>query len=392
MKSIREADVKGKRVLLRVDFNVPLSEGTVTDDARIRGSLPTIKYLADEGAKVIILTHLGRPSGIGFEADFSVAPAARVLGRLLGAEVLVSPEVTGEASQQMVDALEDGQVLMLENLRFDPREKKNDVEFASELAKFGDIYCNDAFGAAHRAHASIDVLAGMLPHYSGLLLDKEVEVLGAMLENPERPFVAILGGSKVSDKIKIINNLINIVDKMLVGGGMCFTFLAAQGYDVGKSIVEEDCLDDARAMLAKAAEKGVDIVLPIDFVVADQFSESATVAIRGYDEIPSDMMGLDIGPASCELFKGVIMEGKTVFWNGPQGVFEMKPFENGTRKVAEALAANKAATTVVGGGDSGAAIAKFGLADEVTFVSTGGGASMRMVEGRELPAIVALNA
>ncbi|MBR2522271.1 MAG: phosphoglycerate kinase, partial [Coriobacteriales bacterium] len=208
MKSIREADVKGKRVLLRVDFNVPLSEGTVTDDARIRGSLPTIKYLADEGAKVIILTHLGRPSGIGFEADFSVAPAARVLGRLLGAEVLVSPEVTGEASQQMVDALEDGQVLMLENLRFDPREKKNDVEFASELAKFGDIYCNDAFGAAHRAHASIDVLAGMLPHYSGLLLDKEVEVLGAMLENPERPFVAILGGSKVSDKIKIINNLI----------------------------------------------------------------------------------------------------------------------------------------------------------------------------------------
>ncbi|MCR5846414.1 MAG: phosphoglycerate kinase [bacterium] len=392
MKSIREADVKGKRVLLRVDFNVPLSEGTVTDDARIRGSLPTIKYLADEGAKVIILTHLGRPSGIGFEADFSVAPAARVLGRLLGAEVLVSPEVTGEASQQMVDALENGQVLMLENLRFDPREKKNDVEFAAELAKFGDIYCNDAFGAAHRAHASIDVLAGMLPHYSGLLLDKEVEVLGAMLESPERPFIAILGGSKVSDKIKIINNLINIVDKMLVGGGMCFTFLAAQGYDVGKSIVEEDCLEDARNMLAKAAEKGVDIVLPIDFVVADQFSESATVAIRGYDEIPSDMMGLDIGPASCELFKSVIMEGKTVFWNGPQGVFEMKPFENGTRKVAEALAANKAATTVVGGGDSGAAIAKFGLADEVTFVSTGGGASMRMVEGCELPAIVALNA
>ena len=391
MKSIRDVDVEGKRVIMRVDFNVPIKDGTVTEDKRIRGVLPTIQHLIDHGARIVLASHLGRPSGKGFEAAYSMVPAARVLGRLIGQDVTVAPVVTGERALEAANALENGQVMMVENLRFDPREKKNDPEFARELAELGDIYVDDAFGCAHRAHASVDAITQYLPSYAGFLLEEEVRTLNGVLDQPEHPFMAILGGAKVSDKIALVNRMLDIVDVLVIGGGMCFTFLKAQGLETGTSLVEEDWIERAGEMLEKARENNVELLLPIDFVVADMVAESAKTAICDATEIPDDMMGLDIGPATCELFRREIGKAKTIIWNGPMGVFEMKPFEEGTKRVALAMAANEDATTVIGGGDSAAAVAKFNVGESMSFISTGGGASMTLLEGTPLPGVVALD-
>ena len=393
MRSIRDVDVAGKRVIMRVDFNVPMSqEGTVTEDKRIRGALPTIQYLLDNGARVVLASHLGRPSGKGFEAAYSMVPAARVLARLIGQDVKVVPVVTGEKAVEASKELKDGEIMMVENLRFDAREKQNGYDFARELSELGEIYADNAFGCVHRSHASIDAITHFLPSYSGFLLEEEVETLTKVVESPVRPFMAILGGAKVSDKIALVDRMLDNVDVLIIGGGMCFTFLRAQGIKTGTSLVEHDWIERAGEMLAKAESRGVKLLLPVDFVVADMLQEDATTAIRGVDEIPDDMMGLDIGPASCELFAREIAQAKTIVWNGPMGVFEMEPFADGTRKVAEALAANVEATTVVGGGDSAAAAAKFQVEDKMTFISTGGGASMQLLEGTPLPGVVALDA
>ena len=393
MKSIRDIDVKGKRVIMRVDFNVPMSaEGTVTEDKRITAALPTIEYLMERGARIVLASHAGRPAGKGFEARFSMVPAARVLARIIGKDVRVVPAVTGPKAVAATMELNDGDVMMIENLRFDPREKKNDFDFARELAELGDIYVNNAFGAAHRSHASIDAITHFLPSYAGFLLQKEVETLTNVIESPERPLMAILGGAKVSDKIALVDRMIENVDALIIGGGMCFTFLKSQGVSVGTSLVEEDWVGRAGEMLDKAKAKGVKIFLPIDVVVADMLLADADTSVCSIDEIPDDRMGLDIGPATAELFAQEIAKAKTIIWNGPMGVFEMKPFENGTREVAEALAANTEATTVIGGGDSAHAVKKFGVEDKMTFISTGGGASMQLLEGTPLPGVVALDA
>jgi phosphoglycerate kinase len=313
-----------------------------------------------------------------------------VLQRLLGRNVVFVDDIVGAEAHEAVDRMVDGEVLMLENLRFHPGEKANDPEFAQALASLADIYVNDAFGAAHRAHASTEGVAHILPAYAGLLLAREVETLTAMLAEPERPFVAILGGSKVSDKFGVIERLLEVVDTLIIGGGMCFTLLVAKGVDVGKSLVEPDWVEPAKAMIAKAADKGVDLLLPVDFVIADAIEADADTRIVAREEIPADMMGLDIGPTTVELYKGAVASARTIFWNGPMGVFEMKPFENGTKQVAQAVARNNRAVSVVGGGDSVAALKKFDLEERVTFVSTGGGASMKLLEGSELPGLAAL--
>lgn len=388
-KTIKDVDVRGKRVLVRVDFNVPIDGESVVDDTRVRAAMPTLRYLVDHGARVIICSHLGRPDGRP-DLKFSLKPVRRTLQRLLGRNVYFAPETVGQETTESVERLIDGEVLMLENLRFNPGEKENDPQFAKQLASLADIYVNDAFGAAHRAHASTAGVAEFLPAYAGLLLAREVETLTDMLSDPARPFVAILGGSKVSDKFGVIDRLIDVVDVLLIGGGMAFTFLVAKGIDVGTSIVEKDWVEPAKAMLIKAEAKGTEIVLPFDFVVADAFAEDAETKIVGRGEIPAAMMGLDIGPASDESFKHEIARAKTIFWNGPMGVFEMKPFETGTRVVAEAISRNNRAVSVVGGGDSVAALKKFNLEDRVTFVSTGGGASMKLLEGVPLPGVEAL--
>lgn len=390
MESIRDVDVEGKRVLMRVDFNVPISDGTVTDDKRIRAALPTIEHLVGKGARVVLMSHLGRPKGEGFEEAYSVAPAARVLGRLLGQDVVVVPEVTGAKAAAASEALHNGQVMMVENLRFDSREKKNDAAFAQELAKLGDIYVNDAFGVAHRAHASVEAIAKLLPAYAGFLLNSEVSTLQGVLDSPQHPFMAILGGAKVSDKIALVDKMLDIVDVLVIGGGMCFTFLKAKGCETGKSLVEEEWVERAGEMIDKARSNGTELLLPVDVVVASELREDVQTSVCSVDEIPSDMMGLDIGPATCEMFKQKIMGMSTIVWNGPMGVFEMKPFENGTKRVAEALGANEKASTIIGGGDSAAAVAKFGLESEMTFISTGGGASMQLLEGTPLPGVAAL--
>ena len=389
MKSIRDVDVEGKRVIMRVDFNVPIKDGTVTEDKRIRGVLPTIQHLIDHGARIVLASHLGRPSGKGFEAAYSMVPAARVLGRLIGQDVTVAPVVTGERALEAANALENGQVMMVENLRFDPREKKNDPEFARELAELGDIYVDDAFGCAHRAHASVDAITQYLPSYAGFLLEEEVRTLNGVLDQPEHPFMAILGGAKVSDKIALVNRMLDIVDVLVIGGGMCFTFLKAQGLETGTSLVEEDWIERAGEMLEKARENNVELLLPIDFVVADMVAESAKTAICDATEIPDDMMGLDIGPETVKLYAAAIAEAKTVFWNGPMGVFEIDQFAKGTEAVARAIAESDC-TSIIGGGDSVAAINKFGLADKMSWISTGGGASMELVEGKALPGVEAL--
>lgn len=390
IKTIEEADVAGKRVLVRVDFNVPLNGGEVTDDTRIKAALPTIEHLIERGARVVLMSHLGRPSGEGFEEDFSLRPAARRLSELLGKPVVFATDTVGPDAQAKAASLQDGQVLLIENLRFDKREKKNDPAFCEELAALGDVYVNDAFGTAHRAHASTAGVASLLPAYAGYLLSKEVATLAGMLENPKRPFVAILGGSKVSDKIKVIDALIEKCDTLIIGGGMCFTFLLAEGKQVGTSLKEEDWVERAAATLARAKKAGVDILLPVDVVAADAFSEDAKTETVSADAMPSDMMGLDIGPETAKLYADAVAGARTVFWNGPMGVFEMKAFEAGTKTVAEAVAANAEADTIIGGGDSVAAVNKFDLGSAMTFISTGGGASMELVQGEALPGVEAL--
>ena len=390
IKTIEGVDVRGKRVIVRVDFNVPIKDGVVGDDTRIRAALPTIEYLVRGGAKVILMSHLGRPAGEGFEEKFTLAPAAARLAELIDAPVAFASDTVGEDARAKAAELADGAVLVLENLRFDKREKKNDLAFCEELASLAELYVNDAFGTAHRAHASTAGIASLLPAYAGFLLAGEVETLSGMLDAPKRPFVAILGGSKVSDKVGVIDALIDKADTIIIGGGMCFTFLLAQGKAVGTSLKEDDWVDRAGEMVEKAQAAGVKLLLPVDVVAADAFAEDANALTCSVDAIPADMMGLDIGPETEKLYAEAIAEGATVFWNGPMGVFEMKAFEHGTRAVAEAVAANKDAVTIIGGGDSVAAVNKFSLADEMTFISTGGGASMELVEGKTLPGVAAL--
>lgn len=391
IKSIDEANVKGKKVLVRVDFNTPVKDGVVSDDTRIRASLPTIEKLIGDGGRLILVSHRGRPAGEGFEEEFSLGPVARRLQELLGKDIVLCRELIGPIAKETVDAMEDGDIVLLENIRFDKREKKNDPEFASELAELADIYVNDAFGTAHRAHASTAGVAEHLPSYAGYLMNKEVETLTSMLDDPKRPFVAILGGSKVSDKIKVIDALLDKADTLIIGGAMCFTFLLAQGKGVGASLKEDDWVKEAQRMLDKARANGVDLLLPVDVVVADAIDENASVEIVSIDDIPVDMMGLDIGPKTVALYSDAIAGAASIFWNGPMGVFEMKPFETGTLGVAEAVAQNEAADTIIGGGDSVAAVNKFDLVDKMTFISTGGGASMELVEGKELPGVKALS-
>lgn len=391
IRSIDEENFEGKRVLVRVDFNAPVdAEGNVVDDTRIRAALPTIEKLINDGARVILVSHRGRPAGEGFEEAFSLAPIARRLQELLGRDVALARDFVDPAAKRAADALGNGDVLLLENVRFDKREKKNDPDFACALASLADAYVNDAFGTAHRAHASVSGVAALLPSYAGYLLQREVVTLSNMLDEPKRPFVAILGGSKVSDKIKVIDAMLDKANCVIIGGGMCFTFLLAQGKSVGTSLKEEDWAARAVDMLEKAERNGVQLLLPTDVVVADAFAEDAGVQTVSVDDIPADMMGLDVGPETARRYAAAIEGASCVFWNGPMGVFEMKPFEAGTRIVAEAVAANGQADTIIGGGDSVAAVNKFDLADKMTFISTGGGASMALVQGEKLPGVEAL--
>ncbi len=390
MRSIDEMRAQGERVLVRVDFNVPLDGGAVADDTRIRAALPTIEKLVGDGAKVILMSHLGRPKGTGAEPAFSLAPAAERLSELLGRPVAFATDTVGPDAQDKAAALADGDVLVLENLRFDAREKANDPAFSRELAALADAYVNDAFGTAHRAHASTAGVAELLPAYAGYLMQNEVGTITGMLDAPKRPFVAVLGGSKVSDKIKVIDALLDKADTLIIGGAMCFTFLLAQGKDVGASLKEDDWGDRASQMIEKARTRGVQLLLPVDVVVADAISEDAACETVAADAIPAGKMGLDIGPETAALYAEAIAGAASVFWNGPMGVFELEPFAAGTRTVAQAVADNAAADTIIGGGDSVAAVNRFGLADKMTFISTGGGASMELVQGEQLPGVEAL--
>lgn len=388
-KSVRDVDVAGKRVFVRVDFNVPLENGAITDDTRIRETLPTIQYLMEKGAKVILASHLGRPKGQVVE-ELRLTPVAARLSELLGKTVVSATESIGEAVQAQVASLPEGGVLLLENVRFYAGEEKNDPELAAAFAELADLYVNDAFGAAHRAHASTEGIAHKLPAVSGLLMEKELDVLGKALRDPDRPFTAIVGGSKVKDKIGVIENLLNIADNILIGGGLSYTFLKAQGYEIGKSLVDNEKLDLALEFLRKAKEKGVNFLIPVDIVVGDDFSAKANTRIVPINEIPADWEGFDIGPKTRELYSDVIANSKLIVWNGPLGVFELEPYANGTRAMAEACA-KTAAYTVIGGGDSAAAVEKFHLADQMDHISTGGGASLEFMEGKVLPGVVALN-
>lgn len=389
-KSIRDIDVKGKRVFCRVDFNVPMKDGQVTDETRIRAALPTIKHLVDGGAKVLLASHLGRPKGQVVEELRLNAVAAR-LQELLGKDVKKADEAYGDSVKNMVSEMSEGDVLLLENVRFYPGEEKNDPELAKEFAALADVYVNDAFGAAHRAHASTEGIAQHLPAVAGLLMEKELEVLGKALSNPDRPFTAIIGGAKVKDKIGVIENLLNKVDNIIIGGGLAYTFIKAKGFDVGKSLLEEDKIDLAKSFMETAKEKGVNFYVPVDVVVADDFSNDANTKVVPIEEIPSDWEGLDAGPKSREIYADVIRKSKLVIWNGPMGVFELDAFAGGTKAVAEALAEATDTYSVIGGGDSAAAVEKFNLADKMSHISTGGGASLEFMEGKELPGVVALN-
>ncbi|MEW6105189.1 MAG: phosphoglycerate kinase [Bacillota bacterium] len=387
--TIRDVDVKGKRVLVRVDFNVPMNaEREITDDTRIRAALPTIKYLIDHGAKVILASHLGRPKGKPAD-EFRMDPVARRLSELLGKPVRKLDECVGDKVKTEVAAMNDGDVVLLENLRFHAEEEANGEGFARALADLADLYVNDAFGTAHRAHASTAGVAKFLPAVAGFLMEKEIEVMGKALADPERPFVAILGGAKVKDKVGVVRNLLDKVDTLMIGGGMAYTFLKAQGLEVGQSILEADKIDLAKDLMEKARAKGVRFMLPSDVVVADRFAEDAKTRVVPVDQIPPDWQALDIGPETVAKFSRAIADAKTVIWNGPMGVFEMKPFAEGTRGIAKALAESKA-TTIVGGGDSAAALEEMGFADKVTHVSTGGGASLEFLEGKELPGVAVL--
>ena len=383
-KTVRDLDVNSKRVLVRCDFNVPLEDGVITDDRRITEALPTINYLIENGAAVILCSHLGRPKGV--TPEFSLAPVAARLSELLGKSVPLLPDCVGQEVRARTLQLHPGEVVLLENVRFHPEEERNDPEFAQQLASLAQVYVNDAFGTAHRAHASTEGVAHDLPSGAGFLIQKEIEFLGKALDDPKRPFVAIMGGSKVKDKIAVIESLLPKVDRLLIGGGMIFTFFKAQGLEIGKSLLDADNLDYAARLLRDQGDK---IVLPTDVVVSSAFAEDAEVDTVAANAIPADRMGLDIGPATQAHFAEIIAGAKTVVWNGPMGVFEMKPFEAGTRAIAQAMAENSG-ITIVGGGDSAAAIEQFGLADQVSHVSTGGGASLEFLEGKELPGIAAL--
>ncbi|MFJ7745162.1 phosphoglycerate kinase [Peribacillus sp. NPDC097295] len=389
-KSVKDIELKGKRVFCRVDFNVPMQDGKISDDTRIKAALPTITYLIEQGAKVILASHLGRPKGQVVE-ELRLAPVAERLSQLIGKDVQKADEAHGEDVQSIIKELNDGEILLLENVRFYPGEEKNDPELAKEFAKLADVYVNDAFGAAHRAHASTEGIAHHLPAVAGLLMEKELSVLGKSLSEPERPFTAIIGGAKVKDKIGVIENLLEKVDHLIIGGGLGYTFIKAQGHEIGTSLLEEDKIELAKSFIESAKEKGVKLHLPIDAVVTAEFSPDAETEVVDIDSIPSDKMSLDIGPKTSKLFADVIKGSKLVIWNGPMGVFEFDKFANGTRTVAEALADAKDTYSIVGGGDSAAAAEKFGLADKMSHISTGGGASLEFMEGKELPGVVALN-
>jgi phosphoglycerate kinase len=389
-KTLKDMDFKGKKVLVRVDFNVPLKDGVVGDKTRIKAALPTIEYLIKEGAKVLLISHLGRPGGEP-KNDLRMDPVAKELANLLNKEVKKVDDCIGKDVKKAVGSLENGEVLLLENSRFHAGEKKNDPEFAKELASLADLYVNDAFGAAHRAHATTVGVTEYLPAASGFLMQRELNALGEVMENPESPFVAIMGGAKVSDKIDVIKNLINKVDKLIVAGGIANTFLLAKGYEVGDSLVEADKVDLAKELMVEAEEKGVEIVLPIDVVIADDFSNDANTQTVAADEIPAGWQVLDCGgPKSLENYKKIIKTAKTVIWNGPLGVFEMEKFAHGTVELAKALAESNA-HSVIGGGDSAAAINQAGVADKMSHISTGGGASLMFFEGKELPGVAALD-
>jgi phosphoglycerate kinase len=388
MRSVDDLEVAGRRVLVRSDLNVPLEDGRITDDGRIRASLPTIRSITDRGGKVVVLAHLGRPKGSP-DPKYSLRPVADRLSELLGKPVRMADDVVGESAKATVAALADGDVALLENVRFEPGETKGDPELAKQMAALGDCYVGDAFGAVHRAHASVSGIPSLLEHAAGYLVIEELGVLRKLTDEPARPYVVVLGGSKVSDKLNVINNLLGLVDRLLIGGGMCFTFLKAQGHEVGDSLLEEDQLDAVRGMLATAQERGVQLLLPSDIVVADAFSETANTQVVAADAMPAAWKGLDIGPESVRSFAGALADAKTVFWNGPMGVFELAPFAQGTLGVAKAVASS-GAFTVVGGGDSAAAVRQFGLEDRFSHISTGGGASLEYLEGRELPGVTAL--
>ncbi|MGC8972162.1 MAG: phosphoglycerate kinase [bacterium] len=385
--TIRDIDLKGKRVLTRVDFNVPLADGKVADDTRIRAALPTINYMRERGAKVILVTHLGRPKGV--TESLRLDPVAVRLSEL-GIPVKKLNDCIGEEVKRTVAEMKEGDVILLENIRFYPEEEKNDPKFAQELASLADIYVNDAFGTAHRAHASTEGVARLLPAVAGFLMEKEIKFFSKVLESPERPFVAVLGGAKVSDKIGVIKNLLEKVDILLIGGGMTYTFLKALGYEVGQSICEVDKLSLAKELLNLAREKKVELVLPVDVVIADKFAPDANTRVVPVSQIPSDWQGLDIGPQTIEIFSQKISQAKTIVWNGPLGVFEMPAFSVGTKAVGIAIA-NTDALKVVGGGETAEAVEKFGLADKMTHVSTGGGASLEFLEGKVLPGVAALD-
>ena len=389
-KTVRDIDVKGKKVIVRCDFNVPLKEGVITDDTRITAALPTIKYMLEEGAAVILMSHLGRPEG---EANmkYTLAPVAARLSELLGMEVefAQSPVVVDEEVKAKAASLESGKVMLLENVRFRKEETKNGAEFAKELASLAEVFVNDAFGTAHRAHSSTAGVADYLPAVSGFLIEKEIQFLGGAVENPKRPFVAIMGGAKVGDKISVIENLLKKVDTLIIGGGMAYTFYKSMGLEIGTSILDADSIDLAAQLLKQAEERGVKMIIPVDVVCAKEFKNETETLVCKREEMPADMMGMDIGPETVALYKEEIAKAATVVWNGPMGVFEMENFATGTLEVAKALAESNA-ITVIGGGDSAAAVEQFGLGDKMTHISTGGGASLEFLEGKELPGVAVL--
>ena len=386
---MKDIDVKGQRVFVRVDFNVPMADGAITDETRIRAAIPTIEYLVEQGAKVILASHLGRPKG-EVKEDMRLTAVGIRLAELMGKPVTKLDESIGQAVEEAVANMQDGDILLLENVRFHAGEEKNDPTLAQQFAQLADIYVNDAFGAAHRAHASTEGIAKHIPAVSGFLMQKELDVLGKALSNPEHPFTAIIGGAKVKDKIGVIESLLEKVDHLIIGGGLSFTFIKAQGHDIGKSLLEEDKIELAKSFIEKAKAKGVQLHMPVDAVVANEFSQDAETQIVDVDAIPADWMGLDIGPKTAANYAEVIKNSKLIIWNGPMGVFEMDKFAYGTKTVADAMATT-AGYTVIGGGDSAAAVEKFEVADKMDHISTGGGASLELMEGKELPGIVALN-
>lgn len=388
-KTVEDLDVAGKKVLVRCDFNVPLSDGKITSDKRIVASLPTIKYLIKNGAKVILCSHLGRPKG-EFKPEFSLAPVAARLSELLGQEVKMAKDVVGESAQSLAASLKDGEIMLLENVRFHKEETKNDPEFSKKLASLADLYVNDAFGSAHRAHSSTTGVADYLPSACGYLIQKEIEFMGNALANPKRPLVAILGGAKVSDKIGVITNLLDKCDTIIIGGGMAYTFMKALGYEIGTSLLEADRVDDAKAMMETAKAKGVKFIIPVDNKVGKEYDPNTEAMVISSDNIPEGWMGLDIGPKTQALFADAIKGSGTVIWNGPMGVSEWENFAAGTIAVAKAVA-ESGAISIIGGGDSAAAVQKLGFADKMSHISTGGGASLEFLEGKELPGIAALS-